>query len=285
MRWYDRKGQPLTTLGPPGFYGEPRVSHDGRRVAYMQGDAPQSPRNLWVRDFASGRSVRITPQSGLFADPAWTRTDDRLVFLCQPKGVQDLCVAPADGGEEPRLLYESSTWKNSGSWLPDGKHLVFTLQDPGTDMDIMMLATDGGEPTPVLRTRFVEQNPEISPDGTRMAYVSNEAGRSEVYIRRLEGAPEQWQVSAEGGGGPRWRADGRELFYSAADGAVMSVSLPADSHAHPGAPVRLFLMPERDAILFGDVTPDGQRILLNVPTTSSTSIGFHAIRDWTALLN
>jgi Tol biopolymer transport system component len=250
----------------------------------MFGDTPQSPVNLWVRDLDSNRTVRVTPQSGLFADPEWTPQDDRIAFLCQPKGMQDICVAPAGGGSEPRLLYESSTWKSTGSWMPDGKRLLFSVQDPSTDQDIMMLPAGGGEPAVILRTPFVEQSPEVSPDGSRVAYISNASGRYEVYVRNLEGAAEQWQVSTDGGGTARWRADGRELFYSAADGGLMVVALSPGAGSRPGAPVRLFLMPERDESLFQDVTPDGQRILLNVPTTSRTSIGFHAIHGWTALL-
>ena len=252
----------------------------------MQGDTPQSLVNLWVRDLDSNRTVRVTPQSGLFAEPAWSPGGDRIVFLCQPKGVQDICIAPSGGGGEPRLLYESSTWKNSGSFMPDGKRLLFSAQDPDTDQDIMMLPGEDGAPTVILKTNFVEQSPVVSPDGSRMAYESNESGGYEVYVRNLEGATEQWQVSTDGGTQARWRADGRELFYSAADGGVMVVPMQPGAGTRPGVPVRLFMMPERpdfQATIFQDVTPDGQRILLNIPTTSRTSVGFHAIRDWTAM--
>ena len=155
-------------------------------------------------------------------------------------------------------------------------------------MDIMMLPLGGGEPAVVLQTPFTEQSPSASPDGARMAYVSNESGRFEVYVRNLGGAEGQWQVSTDGGDQPRWRADGKELFYAAADGGLMAVPLAAGADPRPGAPVRLFLMPERpdaQTEIFEDVTPDGQRILLNVPTTSRTSIGFHAIVGWPALLH
>jgi len=285
MRWYDRKGLPLGALALPGFYTDPRVSRDGRRVAYMQGDAPQGPVNLWVRDLESGRTARVTPQSGLYSTPAWAPQDDQIAYLCQPKAVQDICVAAAGGGREPRLLYESKTWKSTGDWMPDGKRLLFSSQDPSTDQDIMILPAGGGEPTVVLRTPFVEEGPRVSPDGSYMAYVSNAAGRYEVYVRDLEGKAQQWQVSTEGGGAPRWRADGRELLYAAADGGIMAVPMPAGPGSRPGSPARLFVAPERDENLFQDITPDGQRILLNVPTTSRTSIGFHVIHGWQALLH
>jgi Tol biopolymer transport system component len=201
--------------------------------------------------------------------------------------VQDLCVTSVSGGGEMHPLYESSTWKFTGSWLPDGKRLLFALQSPETDQDIMLLAAGGGEPTAILRTPFTEEGAQASPDGSRMAYVSNQTGRFEVYVRSLDGAAGQWQISTDGGQQPRWRADGKELIYASTDGYIMSVPLQTGSSFRPGAAVRLFLMPElpeTQTLILEDMAPDGERLLLNVPTTSRTSIGFHAISNWIALL-
>jgi Tol biopolymer transport system component len=287
MRWHDRQGRPLGTLGPPGFYITPRISPDGRKIAYMHGDSAQSLLDIWVRDLEFNRAFRLTQQGGLYAQPVWAPDSERIAFLCQPKGPQDLCVTSVSGGGEMRLLYESGTWKDTGSWMPDGKRLLIGVQDPRTDMDIMMLPGGGGEPTEVLRTPFTELGAQVSPDGGRMAYVSNQSGRNEVYVRSLEGAAGQWQISTDGGQQPRWRADGKELLYAAADGYVMAVPIQTVPPFRPGAPVRLFSMPEPPEPqnpVFEDVTPDGQRILLNVPTTSRTSIGFNAVTNWTDLL-
>src|SRR5439155_16415267 len=122
-----------------------------------------------------------------------------------------------------------------------------------------------------------------------------------VYVRNLNGGEGLWQISTDGGGNPRWRSDGREMFYESADGYLMMVPWQAGaasgprggrpggsaagtgsgSGGGPGTLVRLFQFSERSEPgqfgleVFGDVTPDGQRFLLNVPTTSPTSIGFH----------
>ena len=120
-----------------------------------------------------------------------------------------------------------------------------------------------------------------------MAYISDQTGRVEVYVRNLDGSPGQWQISTDGGRQPRWRPDGRELVYAAADGYVMAAVFQTGATFRPGAPVRLFQMPERpeeSASVLEDITPDGQRLLLNIPTTTRTSIGFHAIVDWPELL-
>jgi Tol biopolymer transport system component len=288
MRWYDRQGRPLGRLGPPGFHVDPRVSPDGRKVVYVYKDSAQAPTNLWVRELEFDRAFRLTQQSGIYSQPAWAPDSDRLVVICQPKGVQDLCLTSLSGGGSTRVLLDSNTWKNTGSWMPDGKRVLFTNQDPTTDMDIMMLDADGGAaPEEIMRTPFVEQTPEASPDGTRLAYISNQSGRVEVYVRGLGGASGQWQVSTEGGTQPRWRADGRELLYVSSDGYVMSASFPPGA-IRPDVPVRLFQVPERpepQMTVFEDVTPDGQRVLLSVPTTSRSSIAFHAVMNWPALVS
>ncbi|HEU5179218.1 MAG TPA: protein kinase [Candidatus Polarisedimenticolia bacterium] len=283
MRWYDRQGRQIGSLGPPGYYVTPKLSPDGTKVAYMQSDANLLKSNIWVRELESSRTVRLSQQAGSYANPVWSPDGARIVFQCQPKGIMDLCVAPVGGGSgEPQVLYASVNSKAMGSWMPDGQRLVFSEQDPKTDMDIMMLPVGGGEPTPLVRTPFTELMAQVSSDGTRMAFTSNVSGRFEIYVRKLSGGEGQWQISTEGGRNPKWRADGRELFYEGPEGALMAVPWQDG----PGTPAKLFNYPERTESLgsvLGDATHDGQRFLLNVPVTSLSTIGFHAITHWPSL--
>jgi Tol biopolymer transport system component len=281
MRWYDRQGRQLGSLGPAGFYLTPRISPDGRKVAYMQSDSANPISNIWVRELESGRTVRLTQQAAFYVNPVWSPDGARIAFQCQLKGVMDLCVASVDGGGEPQTLYESSTWKTLGGWMPDGKRLVFSMQDAKTEQDIVMLPAGGGEPTVLVRTPSIDVSAQVSSDGARVAFASNVSGRFEVYVRSLSGG-EQWQVSTEGGANPRWRSDGRELFYEGADGTLRAVPWQAG----PGTPIKLFTFSERSegvVTIFGGATPDGQRFLLNLPITSLTSVGFHAITHWPSL--
>ncbi len=287
MRWYDRQGRMLSALAPPGFTSSPRISPDGRKIAYMQGDSPQSLTDIWIRDLEFNRAFRLTQQSGVYQIPAWAPDSDRLAFMCQTRGVPDLCVTSLSGGGETRQMYQSNTWKTTGSWMPDGKRLLFDSQDPETNEDILMLPGEGGKPSYVLHSRFTEDDAQASPDGHRMAYISDQTGRVEVYIRNLDGPPGQWQISTDGGLQPRWRRDGKELFFAGADGYLMVVPIQTAPGFRPGAPIRLFQMPERPeniGPILEDVAPDGQRLLLNVPTTSRASIGFHLIAGWPAVL-
>ena len=109
----------------------------------------------------------------------------------------------------------------------------------------------------------------------------------EVYVRASSGNYQQWQISSAGGSQPRWRADGKELFYLARDGNVMSAAIEVSPVFRPGTPKALFKLPttpDRDTPVFEDVTPDGQRVILNVPVTELSSVGFDVILNWSELL-
>jgi hypothetical protein len=173
--------------------------------------------------------------------------------------------------------------------MPDGRSLLFAEQDPQTNYDLKVLSPgEKGEPRALLQTPFNEEYPEVSPDGRWIAYLSDETGRPEVVIRPFSGSFEQWRVSTGGGSQARWRGDGRELYYVAPDGYVMAVSIETQPVFRPGTPRKLFLLPEkpdRDTPVFEDVIPDGKRFLLNVPVAARSSVGFHVILNWPALLD
>jgi hypothetical protein len=289
LQWYDASGRALGSLGKAGFYRTPRVSPDGKKVAFSLAESNPELTDLWVLDLQYERPIRITLQSGRYLEPAWSRDSGRLVFGCQPKGVQDLCVRSLLGGADTELLHASPNWKISPSWMPDGKSIVFSEQDPATGYDINAVSV-GGEPAPrtLLKTPFSETSPEVSPDGRWIAYLSDETGRAEVNIRPVSGSLEQWQVSTGGGTRARWRGDGRELYFASPDGFVMAVSVETQPVFRPGTPRRLFQLPERPyrtLPIFEDVSPDGGRFLLNVPVVARSSVGFHVIANWRALLD
>jgi Tol biopolymer transport system component len=288
LEWYSRDGRPLGVFGSPGFYGSPRVSPDGKKVAFFQTEANATVGDLWIADLQYDRKFRFTQKSGLYFGPEWTHDSNRIAFVCSPKTVQDLCTKSLVDGGDVELLYESPLWKSAGSWMPGDKALLFDEQDPDSSEDIKLLPLDGKrEPRVILRTPFNEQNPQASGDGLWIAYSSDETGRGEVYVRSASGAYQQWQLSSGGGSQARWRADGRELFYLAPDGNVMSVAIDVAPVFRPGTPKALFKLPEapdRDTPVFEDITPDGQRVLLNVPVTARSSVGFHVILNWRSLL-
>ncbi len=289
MRWFDRDGRPLEILGSAGINLTPRISPDGTRVAYMRQESAQSQGDLWVRDLRYDRAVRVTQRSGSYSLPQWSPDSETIIFLCQPKGVPDLCLKSMHDGGEPRVLHESASWKTSGSWLPGRKAVLFAEQDPETNQDIKLLPVDPkGEVTIVVRTPFDEGSPEISPDGLWLAYISDQTGRQEIYVRALEGRSEQWQISNEGGVVARWSRDGKALYYASSDGRLIEVAVQTSPEFRPGTTRLLFklpALPTETSTVFEDVTPDGRRFLVSVPTESQGRVGFYVTANWTSLMS
>jgi Tol biopolymer transport system component len=287
--WYARDGRRLGSLGGASFYTTPRVSPDGTKVAYMAGEAPSGPNDVWVRDLEFDRAVRITAESGSFMAPSWSPDSERLVFVCQPKGVQDLCIKSLRDGSPATLLYESPAWKSFSSWLPDGSAVLAVEQRAETNQDIVLVPID--EPSKIseiVATPFTEEAPAVSPDGRWVVYESDSTGRFEVYVRSVDGGSDQWQISADGGLAGRWASGGREILYVSLDGKLMTVPTQLSPRFRPGTPRELFSLtetPELYAPLFEDVTPDGQRLLFNLPTESRSALAFHLITSWTSLLS
>ena len=289
LLWYARDGRPLGTLGPPGFYATPRISPDAKKVAFSQAESSTSSGDIWIADLEYDRRFRFTQTSGNYASPQWSHDSSRIAFTCAPKSVQDLCIKSLLEAGDVKVLYASPTWKVPGSFLPGDRSLLFSDQDPQTREDIKILSLDGqGDSRVFLKAPADEDNPEASRDGRWVAYTSNETGRGEIYVRATSGDYQQWQISSAGGSQPRWRADGKELFFLAPDGNVMSAAIEVFPVFRPGTPAARFKLPttpDRDTPVFEDVTPDGQRVLLNVPVTERSSVGFDVILNWTALLN
>jgi hypothetical protein len=171
-------------------------------------------------------------------------------------------------------------------WSPDGRFILFSTNAPQTSFDLWVLPTEGDrKPQLFVNTSFEERQGQFSPDGRWVAYQSNESGRFEIYVRPFPKSDGQWQISAGGGVSPRWRRDGKELFYIAPDGRLMAapVAIGRDSF-EPGTPVALF--PTRivggGVSLFAaqyDVAPDG-RFLINVSQEEAVTSPITLLLNW-----
>ena len=171
----------------------------------------------------------------------------------------NLYVKPADGSGEAKHLLASEHADFAFSWSQYEDELTFTRLNPDSGLDIWVLPLeDGEEPRPFRSTPFRELDPAFSPDGSWVAYVSDESGRNEVYVQPREGSGRKWQVSTDGGDRPRWAPSGRELFYFNG-GTLMSVSINFDPDFQVGRPTPLF---ERPNLLDYDIFPDGQRFVI-----------------------
>jgi hypothetical protein len=195
------------------------------------------------------------------------------------------------------LLGATDEAKVPSDWSRDGRFLLYAQQDPRTKADLWALplasdATPAGPPTPFAITEFNEDQGRFSPDTHWVAYVSDESGRSEIYVQPFPaatGGGSKTQVSRDGGDEPRWRHDGKELFYLSLDGKLMAVSVAEGPTFRAGVPESLFqalVVRGRRESLLGvsrwDVAPDGKHFLINKVKTSSEPLT--VVLNWTAEL-
>jgi DNA-binding winged helix-turn-helix (wHTH) protein/Tol biopolymer transport system component len=222
--WVDRQGNVTPTGAPHRVYHTPRLSPDGQRlVVDINGDAKFDG---WLYDFSRNVLTRLT--SGGIANryPSWTPDGKRVVFLRPTNtGARQLFFIAADGSgaEEQILMPQSRTIP--GNFSPDGSVLLVTVDNATNGYDIWALELSGTPKLrPFLQSPFAEAAPVISPDGLWVAYVSNESGRNEIYVRPFSGDGQRWQISTEGGEEPVWAHSGMELFYIN-DGNMLSVPI------------------------------------------------------------
>jgi eukaryotic-like serine/threonine-protein kinase len=185
------------------------------------------------------------------------------------------------------LLLESAENKFVTDWSKDGTTLVFASNSPDTGWDLWALPLVGErKPFPLRRTKFMELNGTISPDGRYLAFHSNESGRTEVYVQEFPAARSKWQVSPEGGREPHWSADGRELFYRAPDAKIMAVPVEKGAAFATGIPQALFqtrFAPVNARELYRP-SSDGQRFLVLAPPERDAIQPATIVLNWTSAL-
>jgi serine/threonine-protein kinase len=248
--WVDRKGTEAPLAAPPRTYDQPRLSPDGSLLALeIDGD-------IWIYTLLRGTTTRVTFDGG--SRPAWTPDGKQIVFTHST----GLFIAPIDGSGEPMRLSESEIY-HSNAVSPDGQTLL--LHAHNESEDALTLTLDGqSEPQSWLVTDFSEVGNAFSPNGEWIVYVSNESGRSEIYICPFSGPGGRTKVSTDGGTQPMWKASG-EIFYKQ-DERMMAVRIQTEPELTLGRPQELF---EGQYVYGGagpfasyDVTPDGQQFLM-----------------------
>ena len=278
--WLDRSGRRLQSVGRPGRYGTFEISPDGSRAAFENLDADGRYENVWTLELSRGIASRVT--SGRAADfsPVWMPDGRTIVFASLRSGVNgDLYSTPASGGGEDRKVFAAGI--NGASPMtvsPDGMTLVYVTRATDTRDDLWALPLGGGKAAPLRVTRFFEGSATFSRDGKWMAFVADDTGRDEVYVRSAADPSVQIQVSTSGGQRPRWRRDGREIYF-VSGASVMAAALSAGSELRADTPRPLFSI--NGSWGDYDVSPDGQRFLVTVPPRESEEPMAIAVLDWT----
>jgi dipeptidyl aminopeptidase/acylaminoacyl peptidase len=264
--WFDRSGNRLGAIGPVADHGNLEISPDGARVAVAVTDPARSTRDIWLYDVKSGERTQLTSEPADENWLIWSPDGAKVLLNSFARGRLALVEAPSSGSPRTELL-EGEEGKWPVSWSPDGRYVLYVTNSERTSNDIWVLLRDGsGSPYPYLRTAASENWASFSPDGKFVVFsATTESGQAEVYVSPWPAPSRRWRISADGGAQARWRRDGKEIFYVAPNNMLVAASVdvspkevvvtnydPLFELQHPYGAYHAF-----------DVTPDGQRFLVN----------------------
>jgi Tol biopolymer transport system component len=279
---FDRQGRPVSTVGTRDLYNQPVFSPDATRMAVVRPDLEKESSDLWVIDNASGKAIQLTVSKTRenAGSPAWSPDGKQIAYVALRDGYFGLYRKSSNAQGEEELLYKGSAPMTLTDWSQDGKYLTYFSTDlSGGGLYALPLAGSGErKPIEVLRNKSQNQGPRLSPDSRIMTYTSNVSGRFEVYAIPFDPAAAPgaapaagpWQLSEQGGTGMVfWRKDGKELYYLAADRAVMVVEVRGGAGPAFAKPQVLF-RPSADILPAigpgsASVSRDGERFVIAVP--------------------
>jgi eukaryotic-like serine/threonine-protein kinase len=281
LTWFDRRGDKLGVVGEVGRYSTIAMSPDGSRVATAKEVfTPNIDQDIWMFDVARTAMTRVTFQPVLEGYPVWS-ADGKRVFFTTGGGIGGLFEQPVDGASGARVVLKEKEYLRPSSASADGRYVLYAIATLGPSrMDTWVLPLDDpGKRFPLVQRNFDQWQAQFSPDGRWVAYVSSESGRHEVLVRRFvtpsertTSEPETVVVSTAGGVAPRWRSDGKELYFLAADGSVMAADVTVGAGFSFATPRALFQVPK----WHGDwaVASGGSRFLIAIPPGPDTSAPF-----------
>jgi serine/threonine protein kinase/Tol biopolymer transport system component len=282
LLWFDRQGRQIGSVGEPGDYATPLLSADGRKLAvtvYLgQGGS------IWIYDLVRGSKTQFSSENSLDDNAVWSPDGNRLAFSSARGGPGRLFLRPVGGAGSEQALLKTTNAEVPLDWSRDGRFLAYAAPGETTDWDTWILPLEGDrKPFAFLQTKAIEGQAAFSPDGKWIAYVSTESGKSDVYAAPFPGPGQRVAVSTAGGKNPRWRGDGKELFYLAEDGKMMSVSIQSGATLEPGLPVPLFETRVRNQPGWRyDVTADGQKFLIVTRVLEREVPPIAVVVDWMA---
>ena len=284
--WFDRSGKQLGSIGPPGHYTNVNLSPDGKLIAASSLDGVTGFRSI-IFDPLRGTATPVASPGASNSITVWSPDGLRVAYgSTRGGGNVELYQQSMRGEASDHVVLRNSHNKNPLCWSLDGRLLLYTELDDSGASGIWTLPMDGAQkPTQYLPGDADARTGQISPDGHWMAYEALAVSSRQVFIQSFPPGNGKWQVSAEGGAQPRWRRDGRELYYIDARDRMMSVEIKAGPSPQPAAAKMLFDFHGANSV-FGlyqyDVTADGQRFLILTPTEFTRLDPLHVVLNWTA---
>ena len=281
LTWYDGTGKELGRVGESGVQANPTLSPDGNRVTVDVTDLKSNNTDVWINELNKGTSTRFTFDPAEETDGVWSRDGKMIAYRTVANG-SGVNLKNASGLQPEKTLVKVKNVMKAvanadsydlipNSWSTDDSEILCALQTNTKESlgsVLVLVPASGDEITQFLPTDSSKTNAQISPDGKWVAYASNESGGWEIYVTTFPNAAGKWQVSRGGGTEPRWRGDGKEIYYIGPTETLMAVPVETGGTLSSGAPVALFQIRGRAPIsstdLFTyDVTKDGKRFIVN----------------------
>ena len=281
--WFDRSGARVGLAGNAAVQDRFDADATGQLIAVER--LGEDGTQLWLIDVVRG----LTTRADVGSDPVWapvlSRDGRRLTYIAREEGRTAVVERPTHGGSA-RVVFdyrgEGVVYLADRSW--DGTSVLVSVAER-TGRTVQIVPTDGGKPTVVGSTWLSPSTVRVSPDGRWLAFASAQSSSMQVYVSPLPPTGEQWQISASGGEHPQWRGDGRELFFMASDGSMMSASIAPGPKFDFAAPRVLFKTGVTDlAAQRYVVTADGSRFLFNMlpeGDRAATTTTLQVVLNWT----
>jgi len=269
LTWMDRSGKVQGKVGVPEIMDNPSLSPDGSRVVVDIADQKTNNVDIWIESTRGETNTRFTFDPSEEVVGIWSRDGRTVAYRVNREEGVNLVSKPASGLERERQIVELPGVDDlfPNSWSLDGRQILCTHETP-SGSNLALVPAAGGKLIRFGTTSGSQTNGMISPDGKWVAYASNDSGDWEIYVTTFPDPAGRWQVSRGGGTEPRWRGDGKEIFYIGPGGMLTAVPVRTQGTFATGTPAALFQFHGRPPIsssdLFSyDVTRDGQRFLVN----------------------
>ncbi len=290
----NRNGTPDRIIGDRVEFLQPRISPDGEQVATDAYDLRTHNIDIWIYGAQHNNKTRFTFAPGSEQYPTWSPDGRQVYFMANPGGTADLYQKSSSGAGHDQLVLRTPGDKIPLDMSHDGKYLLYQMfGGPRSRWDLWIMPVVSAQNDsahrsyPYLQSEFNETDGRFSPDGRWIAYTSDESGQNEVYVGTSAAAGGRWQVSTSGGRGPRWRQDGKEIYYLSPENKIMAASIASDngsiavSNIHP-----LFAVPLIVSRILPsyDVSPDGNRFLVNMQSENQDQTPLSLCVNWDAAL-
>ncbi len=296
LAWFGRDGRPLGTMDEWARFQQLKLSPDSTRLVASRTELETGNNaDLWITDLETQTNTRLTFGGGAHVQPTWSPDGSHVAWASVREGVGGIYRKRADGAGAEELLYRFPTPMGAvivSDWSRDGEYLVLARGGDIFALPIGPKTDSTRQPIAIVNTPAREFGPDLSPDSRWLAYVADNNGRQQLYVEPFApggqgpGSGGKWMVSPWTLGMARWRGDGKELLFVNADGALMSVDVGAGAAFDGSSPRALFTLPRPFLVqtgnpgTLGDISHDGQRVLLAMPSELSTRPELTVLVNW-----